>query len=118
VPAILGCAVQGETIDELMANLHEAFEGCLAVDVVERRTTARTAFWISPFETVVRSRVRALAGARRGWQLMRVHCRHHIYGNRGSVVRLSVPIRGSKPLKTGLLRHLARLAAIPDSEIR
>lgn len=37
MPAILGCAVQGETIDELMANLHEAIEGCLAVDVVERR---------------------------------------------------------------------------------
>jgi predicted RNase H-like HicB family nuclease len=33
VPAIPGCATQGETMDELMRNLHEAIEGCLAVDV-------------------------------------------------------------------------------------
>ncbi|MBV8801009.1 MAG: type II toxin-antitoxin system HicB family antitoxin [Alphaproteobacteria bacterium] len=34
-PAIPGCASQGETINELMANLHEAVEGCQAVDVAE-----------------------------------------------------------------------------------
>jgi len=33
VPAIPGCATQGETMDELMRNLHEAIAGCLAVDV-------------------------------------------------------------------------------------
>ena len=33
VPAIPGCATQGETMDELLANLREAIEGCLAVDV-------------------------------------------------------------------------------------
>lgn len=37
VPAIPGCASQGETIEELMANLHEAIEGCLSVDVAEPR---------------------------------------------------------------------------------
>ncbi len=31
VPAIPGCATQGETTDELMRNLREAIEGCLAV---------------------------------------------------------------------------------------
>lgn len=30
VPAIPGCASQGETMDELMVNLREAIEGCLA----------------------------------------------------------------------------------------
>ncbi|KAB2874843.1 MAG: type II toxin-antitoxin system HicB family antitoxin [Bauldia sp.] len=35
VPAIPGCATQGETMDELLANLREAIEGCLSVDVVE-----------------------------------------------------------------------------------
>jgi len=35
VPAIPGCATQGDTMDELMRNLHEAIEGCLSVDVVE-----------------------------------------------------------------------------------
>jgi predicted RNase H-like HicB family nuclease len=33
VPAIPGCASQGETMDELMANLREAIEGCLSVDI-------------------------------------------------------------------------------------
>jgi len=33
VPAIPGCATEGDTMDELMANLHEAIEGCLSVDV-------------------------------------------------------------------------------------
>jgi predicted RNase H-like HicB family nuclease len=31
VPAIPGCATQGETMEELMANIHEAVEGCLSV---------------------------------------------------------------------------------------
>ncbi|MEX1061454.1 MAG: type II toxin-antitoxin system HicB family antitoxin [Methyloceanibacter sp.] len=35
VPAIPGCATQGETMDELMQNLHEAIEGCLSVDVTK-----------------------------------------------------------------------------------
>ena len=35
VPAIPGCASQGDTMDELLRNLHEAIEGCLSVDVVE-----------------------------------------------------------------------------------
>jgi predicted RNase H-like HicB family nuclease len=33
VPAIPGCATQGETMEELMANVHEAIEACLSVDV-------------------------------------------------------------------------------------
>ncbi len=35
VPAIPGCATQGEIMDELLRNLHEAIEGCLSVDVAE-----------------------------------------------------------------------------------
>ncbi|MFT3986385.1 type II toxin-antitoxin system HicB family antitoxin [Aestuariivirga sp.] len=33
VPSIPGCATQGETMEELLANLREAIEGCLSVDV-------------------------------------------------------------------------------------
>ena len=32
-PAIPGCATQGETIEEVLKNIHEAIEGCLSVDV-------------------------------------------------------------------------------------
>ncbi|NVO16030.1 MAG: type II toxin-antitoxin system HicB family antitoxin [Rhodoplanes sp.] len=35
VPALPGCATQGETLEELVRNLHEAIEGCLSVDVEE-----------------------------------------------------------------------------------
>ena len=33
VPSIPGCATQGESFEELLANLYEAVEGCLSVDV-------------------------------------------------------------------------------------
>jgi predicted RNase H-like HicB family nuclease len=35
VPAIPGCATQGENMEELLRNLHEAIEGCLTVDIAE-----------------------------------------------------------------------------------
>ncbi len=54
---------------------------------------------------------------RRGWQLLRVNGSHHIYGKAGSVIRLSIPIHGNRPLKTGLLRHLAKLAGISEDEV-
>lgn len=33
VPAIPGCATQGDTFEDLLQNLYEAVEGCLSVDV-------------------------------------------------------------------------------------
>ncbi len=33
VPAIQGCATQGDTIEELLTNLYEAVEACLSVDL-------------------------------------------------------------------------------------
>lgn len=47
-----------------------------------------------------------------GWELRRIHGSHHIYCKAGSIVRLSVPIHGSKPLGEGLLRHLLKMAGI------
>ena len=40
VPAIRGCATQGETFEELLQNLYEAIEGCLSVDVSPTQMTA------------------------------------------------------------------------------
>jgi predicted RNase H-like HicB family nuclease len=37
VPAIPGCATQGETFEDLLKNLYEAVEGCLSVDVEQTR---------------------------------------------------------------------------------
>ena len=39
VPSIPGCATQGETFEELLANLYEAVEGCLSVDLKEIKIT-------------------------------------------------------------------------------
>jgi len=49
--------------------------------------------------------------------LLRITGSHHIYGKSGSTVRLSVPIHGTRPLKTGLLRHLMKLADVSESEL-
>ena len=40
VPAIPGCATQGETYEELMANLHEAIQGCLSVEVEQPKAAS------------------------------------------------------------------------------
>ena len=39
VPAIPGCATQGETFEELLRNLYEAVDGCLSVDVSQVSVT-------------------------------------------------------------------------------
>ena len=41
VPAIPGCATQGDTFEELLHNLYEAIEGCLSIDVEQPKTTER-----------------------------------------------------------------------------
>jgi predicted RNase H-like HicB family nuclease len=33
VPSIQGCATQGDTMEELLINLHEAVEACLSIDL-------------------------------------------------------------------------------------
>jgi len=40
VPAIPGCATQGETIQELRVRLQEAIEGCLSAGIPEQALSA------------------------------------------------------------------------------
>jgi len=42
VPAIPGCATQGDTFEALLLNLYEAVEGCLSVDVDQPTDTEQT----------------------------------------------------------------------------
>lgn len=65
----------------------------------------------------VTGRELAKALERKGWELLRVQGSHHIYGRKGSIVRLSVPIHGGQALKVGLLRHLMKLAGVTEEEI-
>jgi predicted RNA binding protein YcfA (HicA-like mRNA interferase family) len=52
-----------------------------------------------------------------GWSVLRVKGSHHIYGKSGSKARLSVPVHGSRALKTGLARHLLKLAGLSESDL-
>lgn len=47
-----------------------------------------------------------------GWVLRRINGSHHIYGKEGSIVRLSIPVHGNKPLKTGLYQKLVKMSGI------
>jgi predicted RNA binding protein YcfA (HicA-like mRNA interferase family) len=59
----------------------------------------------------------AKAVERHGWVLLRVNGSHHVYGKRGSIVRLSIPIHGGQPLKKGLFRHLVKQAGLADTDL-
>ena len=39
VPAIPGCATQGDTMEQLLRNLYEAVEGCLSIDIDQTTVT-------------------------------------------------------------------------------
>jgi predicted RNA binding protein YcfA (HicA-like mRNA interferase family) len=66
---------------------------------------------------VLSSRDFARLVERHGWKLLRINGSQHIYGRPGTVVRLSIPIHGNRPLKMGLPRHLAKVAEIPEDEL-
>jgi predicted RNA binding protein YcfA (HicA-like mRNA interferase family) len=54
---------------------------------------------------------------RRGWGLARINGSHHIYTKDGERARIVIPIHGSKPLRTGLLRSLMKLAGIEEADL-
>mgnify|MGYP001470717434 CR=1 FL=1 len=45
-----------------------------------------------------------------GWVLQRIRGSHHLYMKHGNTTRISVPIHGNAPLKTGLLHFLLKQA--------
>lgn len=52
-----------------------------------------------------------------GWTLLRIHGSHHIYGKPGSKVRISLPIHRNDALKKGLLKHLLKIAELPEDAL-
>lgn len=47
----------------------------------------------------------------KGWELQRVTVSHHLYIKNGSLVRISLPVRGNDPLKIGLQKHLMKVVS-------
>jgi predicted RNase H-like HicB family nuclease len=87
VPALPGCYSQGETVDELLANLREAIAGVLEVMREEGRTSGGGTGDVKPIPgpELCRKLERA------GWTLKRVRGSHHIYAKTGEKRILSVP---------------------------
>jgi predicted RNA binding protein YcfA (HicA-like mRNA interferase family) len=54
---------------------------------------------------------------KKGWKLKRINGSHHIYVKAGNILRISVPLHGNKPLKTGLQKHHMKVAGIDESEL-
>jgi len=54
---------------------------------------------------------------RKCWVLRRIKGSHHIYVKEEVPVRISVPIHGNKPLKSGLLKHFMKVAGIDEGEL-
>ena len=67
VPAIQGCATQGDTIEELLTNLYEAVEACLSVDleqieISENDKVLELAVWNPFLENTLRGFSKTEAG--------------------------------------------------------
>lgn len=54
---------------------------------------------------------------RKGWSLARVHGSHHIFVMSGRRERIVIPVHGNRPLKTGLLRALMKIADLTEDEL-
>jgi len=55
--------------------------------------------------------------AKKGWELKRIHGSHHVYTKAGRKERISLPVHGNKPVKTGLLRYRMKMADISETEL-
>jgi predicted RNA binding protein YcfA (HicA-like mRNA interferase family) len=54
---------------------------------------------------------------KRGWVLARIHGSHHIFTMVGRRERIVIPINGNRPLKTGLLRSLMKIADLREDDL-
>jgi hypothetical protein len=110
VPAIPGCATQGGKSSSPICM--KRLKGASAPRFPRRSPAGgrRT----SPFEICYRQSLCPLCRAARLGSAAR---QRQPDGKEGSFVQLSVPIHGNAPLKTGLLRHLMKLAEISEDEL-
>jgi predicted RNA binding protein YcfA (HicA-like mRNA interferase family) len=65
----------------------------------------------------VSGRVLARALEHQGWELLRVHGSHHIYGKPGDGVRLTIPMHENQVLYAGLQHHLMTMAGMTEADL-
>ena len=103
IPALPGCHTQGETLDEVRANLREAAEGWLAVaheDAIARDTAGG-----APVKIISGKRMcRVLEGRGSLMKLPVINGSHHVYRHIATGRRTVVPVHGNQDLKPGIMR--------------
>ncbi|MCK5056604.1 MAG: type II toxin-antitoxin system HicA family toxin [Candidatus Aminicenantes bacterium] len=52
-----------------------------------------------------------------GWTLQRIKGSHHIFGKPGQENKISVPVHGNKPLKSGLLNYFMKVAGLEEKNL-
>ena len=52
-----------------------------------------------------------------GWNLKRIKGSHRILSQSGRPERLTVPVHGNQPLKTGLLRHFLKTSGLQEADL-
>ena len=54
---------------------------------------------------------------KKGWVLRRIRGSHHVYAKENRIERISIPVHGNRPLKSGLLKALMKIVEIEESEL-
>ena len=116
-PTIPGCASQGRTEEEALANIREAIQLCLEVRkeeglplTIETREVEVPA--VAYPRVAGAETIRALARA--GSRVARIRGSHHFLVRDGSVMSLSIPLH--KELAPGLLRDQIARAGLSVTE--
>jgi predicted RNA binding protein YcfA (HicA-like mRNA interferase family) len=65
----------------------------------------------------VSGRELARAVEHQGWELLRVHGSHHVYGKLGSAVRLTIPMHENQALVEGLQHHIMVMAGLTEADL-
>jgi predicted RNA binding protein YcfA (HicA-like mRNA interferase family) len=100
-----------------LKNIYEAVEGCLSVPLEHLKGPGRDRIYGNNcMKSISGKDLCRLFGSAEG-ALLRIHGSHHVYGKPDSIVRLSVPIHGNKPLKIGLIKHLLQTANLSESDL-
>jgi predicted RNA binding protein YcfA (HicA-like mRNA interferase family) len=52
-----------------------------------------------------------------GWILKRIRSSHHIYGQAGNPVIITVPVHGNKDLRLGTLKKILKDAGLTENDL-
>jgi len=52
-----------------------------------------------------------------GWTVQRIKGSHHIYGKKGEENKISVPVHGNRPMKSGLLSYFIKVAGLKEKDL-